>query len=1018
MTQDYKREIPANLRGWILKLSMLLLICSTLCPIELHATNIVKNKPSRQSTAKADLNITGTVKDAEGQTLPGVSVSLKGTTTGVTTDANGHYSLKVPDQGGVLVFSFIGYTTVEEVINGRSTINTVMKEESKALSEVVVIGYGTVKKRDLTGSVASIKGEEIGKVPAQNIMESLQGKIPGADITRNSGQTGSGVSITLRGNRSIGGTNSPLFIVDGAIYFGNIADLVPSDIASVDVLKDASSTAIYGSRGANGVIIITTKKGVAGKATIDVNSYYGISKASLYPKVATGLDAVTLRREAYRTAGKWASVADDPKIFNNAELADIAGDIYTNYQDLLLHRGNQEDHHIGLSSGSEKTKVYTALDYYREEGLFTMDNITRYSGRVNVDHTINSILKAGMQAQITYNNQNVRADPLNQANKISPLGAAFNPDGSIILYPNGGSSINPLADEQPGVFANNVTGNNTLATTYLELTPIKGLSIRSNFSVNFQNSRNGIYQGANTIARNGAVARSNFNMSTATNVLWENIISYHKEIGAHTFDLTGVSSYQNRLTEASGEQGDGQLLASQIYYGLQGATSGIVASSGYIKETLVSGAGRINYGYKGRYLLTLTGRSDGSSKLGDSHKWTFFPSAAAAWHVTEESFMKNVKQLDDLKLRVSYGVSGNDPYGSQNAYPIQSLLTNVPFSYGETSAPGYTFNPVVGNPDLSWEKSATLDIGVDFGLFNNRVSGTIDVYDTHTSDLLLPRILPLSTGHGSTLQNIGKTNNKGIEISLSTVNVKSKDWKWSSTLTFTANKEKITQLVTEGVNDIASGYFVGQPVGVFYDYQKIGIWQTSEAAQAAVYGQTPGTIKVMDQNGDGKIDAVNDRVILGNSKPKWSGGFDNTVKYKNWDLNVYVYARIGQMINANSLGFNNYQGTTGNAWAASLDYWTPENPTNAYPRPNSNGGLQYISTLTYTDGSFARIRDISLGYTIPKKFTGTFLKGLRVYANGKNLFTYTKLKDYDPERGGSENYPMTKIVLVGVNASF
>ena len=960
-------------------------------------------------------DITIVVLDSAGRPLEGASIRVKGTQKGVNTDANGHAILKGVATNAKLVISFTGYSDMEVAIGNKTTINIKLTESAKNLDEIVVIGYGTVKKRDLTGSVVSVKGDEITKVPSANVVESLQGKIPGADITRSSGQAGAGINITLRGNRSIVGSNSPLFIVDGVIYYGSIADIDANDVASVDVLKDASSTAIYGSRGANGVIIITTKRGTSGKAQVNANSYYGASQVAMYPKVGSGADAVAIRREAYRTVGKWNSVADDKNIFNTNELYDVTNNLFTNYQDLLLHRGLQEDHQVGVTSGTEKTKVYTSLDYYKENGLFKMDNFNRFSGRLNIDQTIGKIFKAGMQAQITYNNQNVRQDPLNQANKISPYGPAFNADGTMILYPNSGASINPLADEQPGVYANNVKSNRTFAAAYAELTPITGLSIRSNFSVNISNSRNGIYQGSNTISRNGSASRSNYNTSTGTDLLWDNIINYHKEIDKNSFDLTAIGSYQDRTAETGSEQGDGQLLASQIYYGLGGATSGLIASTSYSKQDIVSGAGRINYSYNGRYLLTLTGRSDGSSKLGEGHKWTFFPSAAAAWRIHDESFLKSNKTISDLKLRASYGIAGNDPY---SPYVTQSVLTQVPFSYGETAAQGYTFNPTVGNPDLEWERSATLNLGLDFGFFKGRLSGTLDLYNTHTEHLLMPRILPTSTGVSSTVQNIGQTQNKGLELAITSTNIKNINLSWTTSITFTRNIEKISQLVNAGVNDIASGYFVGYPTSVFYDYQKIGIWQTSEAAEATKFGQTPGTIKVRDQNGDSKIDATNDRIVLGTPRPKWSGGINNTIRYKNWDFNIYIYARIGAMINANSLGFANYQGTTGNIWAASRSYWTPENPTNGYPRPNANGGLQYLSTLPYTDGSFGRVRDISLGYTLPKKFTGSVFKSLHLYVNGKNLFTVSKVKDYDPERGGSENYPMTKMVIAGINATF
>lgn len=961
------------------------------------------------------ITLEGTVKDVSGAGIPGVSVAVKGTKIVTVTDTKGKFTLISPSDQGTLVCSYIGYLTTEIPFTGKGNVEVTLKESQKDLDEVVVIGYGTIKKRDLTGSVSSVKGEDLKNVPALNVMESIQGKIPGADITRSSGQTGSGVSVTLRGNRSISGNNSPLFVVDGAVYYGNIADIEPSDVQSIDVLKDASSTAIYGSRGANGVIIITTKRGVAGKADINVNVYRGVSDVSRYYKVATGPEYAEWKRQANRTSGRWTSPANDAAIFSPGEMAAIQSNTWTDYQSLLLHNGSQEDYQASITGGSEKTKIYFSGDFYREKGILKLDQLKRYSARMNIDQTISKIFKAGVQAQITYYDQDLRNDPLNAANKINPLGSAFDANGNFLLQPLPGGAFSPLADEQPGVFAGQGRNNRTFGTIYAELTPLPGLSIKSNFTANLFNSRTGYYLGANSLARGGSAARSQYNTSGASDVLFETVVNYNKTIKDHSITLTGIGSLQKRISDSGSQQGDGQLLASQIFYGLGSATSGLIASTAYARQDILSLAGRINYAFKGKYLVTLTGRSDGSSKLAEGNKWTFFPSAAVAWRLSEESFLKGNKVLSDLKARLSYGVAGNDPY---DPYVTQSLLTKVPYSFGEVLAPGYGFNPQIGNPDLRWERSTTIDFGLDFALFNSRLLGTIDIYDTRTNDLLLPRKLPLSSGVSSTVQNVGKTNNKGVEISLTSANIRSKDWNWNSTLTFTRNVEKITRLVTDGVNDIASGYFVGQPTAVYYDYQRLGIWQTADAAEAAKFGQVPGTIRVVDQNGDGKIDAQNDRIVLGTPRPKWSGGIDNTVSFRNFDLNVYVFARIGQMIAPDYLGVKQNYGE--NTSQAGLDYWTPENPSNLYPRPNANGGVLYTSTLNYTDGSFVRIRDITLGYKLPKTlFKGAF-SSFRLYANAKNYFTFSgdRIKDYDPERGGSENFPMTKLFTIGVNATF
>lgn len=956
--------------------------------------------------------VRGKVTDrSDGHPLPGVSVVLMGTKTGTTTDMNGVFSLPVSPSGTEqrLEFKFVGYENlIKPITNSSSEIIVQMSPTSGENSDVIVVGYGTMKKSDLTGSVVSIKGDEITKVASTNVMESIQGKVPGLDITSGSGSTSSSPSVLLRGHRSIAGSNGPLYIIDGAIN-GNVQDLNPNDVASMEVLKDASATAIYGSRGANGVIIITTKKGKTGAPRVSANVYAASIQDAGYPHYMTGPEYVDFIRESYRATGKWSSPADDSKIFNASELAAIASGTWTNYRDLLLKNGNEQNYKVSVSGGSDKTKAYFSAGYNRKKGLFKFDQSEKFTARLNIEHTISKVFKAGLNSQLTYYKISEEHDPLNGANKISPLGSAYDSIGGLVMYPNNGAQINPLVDEEiPNNYANNTNTTRALMTGFLQIDPIADLSLRSNISVGLSNSRQGIFNGRYSIDRNGSDPRSQYNTSRSTNVLWENILTYDHNWNLHHLTLTGVTSYQANQSDNGASQGDGQLIPSQSYYGLGNAISGLIASTGYEESKLVSFTGRANYSFNNKYLLTLTGRSDGSSKLAPGNKWAFFPSVAAGWRISQENFMQSATAISDLKLRASYGVTGNDPLG---AYAIQSLLTNISFAYGDQSAPGYTFNSQIGNSELKWELSGTKNIGLDFGLFKNRISGSIDWYDTRTKDLLLPRLLPSSTGVSSVIQNIGKTRNTGIEIALNTRNIERPDFTWSSAITFTHNKESIEQLATGGGNDIADGWFIGYPVSVFFDYQKTGIWQTSQADEAAKFGQKPGEIRVKDQDGDGKI-TTSDRVVVGTSSPKWSGGFSNSLTYKGFDLNIYMFARVGQMINANYLRFKT--GTPENQ--ALHDYWTPENATDAFPRPIASGGLQYLSTLQYVSGSFLKVRNITLGYTIPATFLDRLkMSSIRLYISSVNPLTIAHTKDYDPERGGSENFPMTKSFLVGAN---
>lgn len=911
----------------------------------------------------------------------------------------------------------MGYQSVTAGPGESSPLNIRLQKDNKSLEEVVVVGYGQVKKRDLTGAVTAIKGEELKKIPSTNVMETVQGKVPGVDITKSNGAAGAQVNVTVRGNRSITAGNGPLYIVDG-VQYTNIQDINPNDIQSMEVLKDASSTAIYGSRGANGVIIVTTKKGATGKPEVTFNSYVGVSQVAGYPNMNTGPQYVALKREANRTIDRWSTEADDPNIFNPAETYAIQHNQWTNYADMLIHDGLQQDYQVGVSAGSERTKVYLSLDYFDEKGLFKADHLRRYSGRLNIDQTVGSILKVGMQSQITYYNQSFRRDPLNQANKIIPLGLPYDTAGKLVMFPNNGSGINPLADEQPDAYMNNGRTTRTFANAYLELTPVKGLTFRSNLGVTLENSRTGIFASRNTIDRaTSSTSRSQYNTTNNTFLSWENILTYQKQWKDHSIGLTGVGSLLTWNNESSNAQGEGQLLPSQLFYALQNNVSGIAIRSSYASNKLISFTGRLNYSYKGRYLLTFTGRSDASSKLAEGNKWAFFPSVAGAWRISDEAFMQGQRTFSDLKLRVSYGIAGND---AVDAYSTQSSLSRIPISYDDnTAAPAFGVSDLIGNRELKWELSATTDVGLDVALLDNRISASIDYYDTRTRDLLLQRTLPTSSGVSMVIQNIGKTRNRGVEIGISTVNVSKAKFSWTSGIVFSKNKEEIVALADGRTNDEANGWFIGYPVKVYYDYQKQGIWQTAEEEEAAKFGDyKPGDIKVKDQNNDGKLSTA-DRMVLGAQVPKWSGGFNNDIRFHNFDLNIYIYARVGQWINAEFDGKYDPQGLEN---GVPVNYWTPENPSNDYPRPNaglSKSGTQFISTVGYRDGSFVKVRNLSLGYTWPADaLKSLHLGSLRIYVTGKNLFTFSKVKNYDPERGGDLSNPLTKMYVAGLNVTF
>ncbi len=964
--------------------------------------------------------ITGTVVEAlSRRPLQGVTVSLLGRDTArATTNPKGEFSFPRVATGSYRLRSLaMGYVAGEQAVTvsdgATATVALVLQRAAVTLEAVVAIGYGTVQRKEVTGAVASMSSEELTKVPSANVIESMQGMLPGVDITRSSGSPNSGNTLLVRGVRSLTASNSPLVIIDG-VQFGSLADLNPSNIESIEVLKDAASTAIYGSRGANGVILVTTKSGGRSGTIVSSNTYFGATQITSYPLINSPTQYAALKREAYRTSGIWATTADDSKIFAPLELINLNQGIATDFRNLIFRDGRTANQEVSVASSTDRTAAFLSLGYNEESGILRSDQAKRYSLRLNVDHALSDRLKFGTRTQLTYFNRDRRADPLNLANKITPLTPARDSTGALIVFPNGGKDISPLADEEPNVFLDNELQARVVPSLFGELT-LGAFSFRSTVGADITSRRRGQFASPNTIQQAAAASSATYSTGNGRNYSLENVATYRRELGDHSVTVTGVGSYLSFKGDEASAVGRNQLLATQGFFNLGGAKEGIGLSSNYTESSLLSSAGRINYDWRDRYLVSLTGRFDGSSRLSANNQWAFFPAAALAWRVSTESFLRNKTWLDDLKLRVSYGVSGND---AVDPYSTQASLVSIPFSFDETLAPGYAFSSQIGNPDLKWELSRTSNVGVDLVLWNSRVSATFDAYRTSTTDLLLQRFLPLSSGVSSVVQNIGATETRGMEFSLTSQNFRRGTATWGTTVTFSRDKEKIVSLVS-GANDVGNGWFIGHPATVFYDYEKLGIWQTSEAAEATKFGQVPGDIHVKDQNADGKITANDDRIVLGSRRPKWSGGLTNNVSWRGIDLSATVFARMGQMIRYEF--FDSYK-PDGVENGSAVDYWTPENPSNAFPRPNSRfprTNYLYYSTLSTADGSYAKIRDATIGYRLPPSLTSRVSAGeVRAYVSGRNLARWTKLADYDPERGGALSSPMTRAFVTGFDIKF
>ncbi len=1014
------------------------------------------------------LNVTGKVIDATTRLpLPGVNVVVSGTTIGVITDSNGNYSIALTNPNGTLEFTFIGYAKVTVPVQGRRSIDVEMSEDITALDEIVVVGYGTVKKSDVTGALTSVSQKTLSERPVQNVIQALQGKATGVDITSNI-KPGELPPVTIRGNRSMQASNEPLYVVDGIpLAIGNMTDFNPNDISSVEILKDASATAIYGSRGANGVILITTKKGTKGKITINYNttvsldSYHSLTEwmnggetidqrrlslmngrlyntttntdlkipATLwYPDPALdvtkfGLASDPVAKESVLMGYEWendviggtvkmrATTAAEQAlgwpakvpVYNSANIRtwDWAND--------ALRQGVTQNHQLSLSKGDDFSHLYMSIGYLNQLGVQKDQDYKRYNVIMNGDISPVKWLTIGTSVNSSYSLQNFGIQGENTSNTGSkdlysraldqfPYALPKTADGINIYNPGGNLSLwNPLIDIDQSLNERSIYAIYSNSFGEIKFTP--WLKYRLNFGAQFRQYRSGAWTGP--LATSHLTNRPNTaGYSTTQNFAWvaENLLYFDKTFAnIHTVGVTLLQSAQKSRQEGINLRASSMIYDISKWYdiasNLVGKPDGYGTS--FTENALMSYMARFNYTLMNKYLLTASGRWDGASVLAPGHKWEFFPSFALAWKMQEESFLKSFSWIDEFKLRFGYGVTGNS---SVSPYSTSGPLSKNPYVFGSTAAIGY-LPQVVPNPLLTWEKTAQSNIGLDFAFLKDRVSGTIELYQSNTSDLILNKTLPAVSGFVSKVQNIGKTRNRGIEISLSTVNIRKNNFRWSTDFTFYANKEEIVELLSKDADGkpldiLANRWFIGYPTQVYYNYENAGIWQntTEDLAEMALFNANghkfyPGIIKVVDQltvdtNGDGVKDAGDhkitgdDMVILGTNRPKWSGGFTNTVSYKDLELSFFVYARIGQMY------FGGYPGTR-----VENDLWSWDNPNGRWPMPNGGNVENISAAMNFNDGSFVSVRNISLSYTLPAKWLKiTSLSNLQLSCQVVNPF--------------------------------
>jgi TonB-linked SusC/RagA family outer membrane protein len=985
----------------------------------------------------AQAKVNGTVTDATGTPLIGVSVLVKGTSQGTVTDMDGNYSLSA-NAGQTLIFRYIGYAEKDVKVGGQKAINVTLKEDSKTLDELVVVGYGTVKKRDLTGSVSSIKSQDIVIAPTANAMEALQGRISGLDITKTSGKIGSDVTILLRGSRSIYGSNTPLFIIDG-VQGADYNSLNPSDIESIDVLKDASSTAIYGSAGANGVIIITTKQGKAGKPIVNFDAYYGFSGSPKYKHGMTGQEWTDYQKEAYTYINGVAPSDMSAILTNNDYLNAYNSNKWIDWVDLASGRtATNQKYGLSITSGTDNSHTFASASYQRETGLLKDDNRNMYQMRLNMEQKILPILKVGFNANLQYQDLN-SGDSKTFTNSITafPLGDVYDESGKL-NYEYIANKYTPLGDYIENQYKNNTRQTNITAIGYAELTPIKGLSLKSQVSVWLSHARLGQYWGAEANANIPTYAGTPCAQVTNTDYYsysWDNILAYNTTVATdHNLGFTFASSWKKSTQEVNLGEGSGQAVDSWTYHRLLSAT-GKYLNSDYYQTQQLGFAVRFNYSYKGRYLFNLSNRWDGVSWLGAGHKWASFPAGAVAWRISDEPFMSSTKSwLDNLKLRAGFGITGNSggmsPYQtSPQTYWYTSSGVTVDGKIASFAQYTGTFSGI----DLTWEKSYNWNIGLDFSVLNNRIDGSIEWFHTITRGLLFKRTLPVTsalTGWGSPLsswQNIAKTQNKGVEVTINSRNVQTKDFTWGTTLTMSWEKEKIINLLNGDL--ISENLFEGKPIKSFYSYKYLGIWSTDEAEEAAKYGCKPGYIKIETNAIDGDTEAgvhsysTKDRQVIGHNNPNFIFGLNNTFTYKNFDLSVFAMARLGQTICSDLLGRYTAKYSPLENQISGVDYWTESNQGAYFPRPGvGNDQTVVYGCLSYRDGSFIKLKNITLGYTLPQAITKVaWISKLRFYFTAYNPALWVKskqLRGTDPETNGSDVFPLYKQYVFGVNITF
>lgn len=961
--------------------------------------------------------ITGNVFQAKDkEPIIGANVVVEGTSIGTVTDMDGNFALEVP-ANSVLMISYIGCETQKIKTGSNKQFSIGLTDNAIGLEDVVVVGYGSQRKSDLTGGIVALGSDKLRMVSTNNLMDKLSGQVAGLNVSTTNSRPGQEQKLRVRGENSLTADNEPLIVLDGIPYSGSLTDIDPDIIDNISVLKDASSAAIYGSRGANGVILIQTKKGKKGGAVVTYKGQIGIEQAERRIDMMKGPEYITFVQDYNRLKYKYSGDQLDPLVLlNPSERENYKAGSELDWQNIMFRNGLTHSHQLSISGGTDNTTYMASLSHLSQEGAMVKTGLERTNFALNLTQVFNSWLTVGMGTQAVQKETGGVQPYLEAGLKMSPYGIYKKENGDYVDYPMDQTLFyNPMVNTNA---INDKTTRNIFISTFADVQlPVKGLSFRTNFGYNFRNTMDGIYYGRNTLVGKTVNGSASVNNSYYYDYTWENILKYNRTFGKHKIDAIALFSMQQTDSRSNKSSGESFVNDESSYHNLMGAEKNKEISSELKETAMLSYMGRINYGFDNRYLLTITGRSDGYSAFGANDKYAFFPSVAAAWVLSGEEFFEGATTwVDILKLRASLGSNGNQAINPYQTLDRLSLTNYIWGDNGVVVNGAYLPSNGVGNPNLKWETSKTFNAGIDFSFWGGRLSGNVEYYVVNTSDLLMSRTVPIMNGYRSIMDNVGATRNQGVEVSLNSINLKQDGFEWSTNVNFSLNRDKIIELRGDGKDDVANRWFIGEPLRVFYDYNVIGTWQEGDDFNAVKQkGAVPGSAKLEDINLDGQI-TVADKKIIGSKLPSFLLSMGNQLNYKNMYVSFLLNGVFGVTKELHYKNLDRWMPTYN--YVSGTGYWTPENPTNEMTSPNY---IPYDKHTFYKKMNYVQVKNITVGYNFEKNLlNGIGISALSVNLSVNNLYTFNNVEhalNFDADNM-AVSYPTARSYMFGLNLTF